>query len=88
MKCPSCGAENMDGSSTCWECGAPFAETRERARGGWAVWALVAAGGVALVAMLLTAGPGGGAGTGGSVESTASVSATSSLESSSPTLTP
>lgn len=88
MQCPSCGAENMEGAPSCWECGAAFGEVRQRARGGWLVWVLLGVGAVVLAGMLLTAGQGGVAGGGGSVESTASVSATATAESTATTSAP
>ena len=82
MLCPSCGAENMDGASTCRECGYSLIEQAAPSRNGWILWAVLALAVVVFAGMLLSSGSGvsGGGGGASSVTATGSVEPTQSTQ--------
>jgi len=64
MQCPGCGAENMDGASTCWECGSSMAPSSDRPGRAWLLWVFVGLAGLAVVGIALSANSGPGQSTG------------------------
>lgn len=77
VECPGCGAANMDGASTCWECGSSMSSTSERSARAWVLWVFVGLVALAVVGIMLSANSGlaggGGAPVGqptGTVEAT------------------
>jgi len=84
MECPRCGAVNMDGAGTCWECSADLKEAPERTSARWIPWAAMGVATLLLVFIAIGAGSGssGGALGSGSAVTTGSVSPTGSVEAS------
>ena len=84
MECPNCAAENLEGSSKCWECGQVLVEKAAVRPAGWVPWLVMAVAAVAVIGLVIAGGAGvsgGSSGLGaqtptGTAEPTAAVEAT------------
>lgn len=88
VECPGCGAANMDGASTCWECGSSMSSTSERPARAWVLWVFVGLAALAVAGIMLSANSGLAGGGGvpvsqptGTVEATGAVGSSPATQS-------